>query len=287
MIALHLGADCTDGGTLIRSMLRSRSALAAQSIVVPPPRHYRTLIRAALAVLNGDASAADRVGAILDELVADQSAERTVLFGEGLICEPGQALDGQLLYPLAPLRLAAFRALVSERTIEFQMALCNPAILVPTLAGQPGGGEPMTGRKARELSWLATLTQIIKTNPGIRLTLWCNEDTPLIWPDVLRAVSGYQGPALLDGDNDLLSALLTDDGYTSLARSLIARPPANAADRRNRISAALEANARTGVLDMDVTLPGWSSEDIAAITEKYIADCAEIARLPGVRFIAP
>ncbi len=286
MIALHLGADCTDGGALIRSMLRSRSVLATQAIVVPPPRHYRTLIRAALAVLNGDTSAADRVGAILDDLVADQSAERTVLFAEGLICEPGQALDGQMLYPLAPLRLAAFRALVPGRTIEFQMALCNPAILVPTLAGRPGGN-PMTGQEARALSWLSTLTQIIRTNPGIRLTLWCNEDTPLIWPEVLRAVSGYQGPALLDGDNDLLSALLTDEGYTSLARSLIARPPASAADRRDRISAALEANARAGILDMDVALPGWNSEDIDAITESYVADCAEIARLPGVRFIAP
>ena len=29
------------------------------------------------------------------------------------------------------------------------------------------------------------------------------------------------------------------------------------------------------------------AEDIEAITERSIADCAEIARLPGVRFISP
>lgn len=287
-IALHLGSECTDGGVLIRSMLRSRSVLADQSIVVPPPRHYRTLIRAALAVLNGDTSGADRVDSVLDELVTSQTAERLVLFADRLICEPGQAIDGQLLYPLAPLRLAAFRALVPGRTIEFQMALCSPAILVPALAAQSdASGTSMTGQEARALSWLSTVTEIIRTNPGIRMTLWCNEDTPLIWPDVLRAISAYRGPALLDGDNDLLSALLTDTGYTSLARSLIARPPVSAADRRNRISAALEAHARPGSLEMDVTLPGWTTEDIEAITERYIADCAEIARLPGVRFVSP
>ena len=289
-IAFHLGADSTDGGRLMRSVLRSRAPLAEQSISVPPPRHYRTFVRAALAVLNGDTSNADQVAALFEDIAAREQMNRMVMFCDSLICEPGQALDGQMLYPLAPLRLAAFRALLPGRSPEFHLALCSPATLVPTLSLQPamsGQSRLMTGPEAADLSWLATLTQIIQTNPGIRLTLWCNEDTPLLWPDILRALTGYRGPALLEGDNDLLAALLTESGYTSLARSLIARPPVTAADRRNRISTALEADARPNALEIDVTLPGWSADDIATITSRYIADCAEIARLPGVTFLSP
>ena len=144
----------------------------------------------------------------------------------------------------------------------------------------------VTGAEARELSWLATMTEIIRTNPGIRLTLWCYEDAALIWPEVLRALSGYRGPALLDGDNDMLAMLLTEEGYRSLARSLLARPPRSVAERRDRIGTALEADAKPDVLALDISLPGWGGDDVRVISERYEEDCAEIARLPGVTFIA-
>lgn len=286
MIAFYLGADGTDSGRLLRSVLRSREILGSQSIIVPPPRHYRNLTRAALTVLNGDTSAAERVGALMDEVAAREPADRLVMFAESVFSEPGQAVDGHLLYPLAPLRLAAFRALLQGRPMEFHLALCNPATIAQALGTANDGARALTGAEARELSWLATMTEIIRTNPGIRLTLWCYEDAALIWPEVLRALSGYRGPALLDGDNDMLAMLLTEEGYRSLARSLLARPPRSVAERRDRIGTALEADAKPDVLALDVSLPGWGGDDVRVISERYEEDCAEIARLPGVTFIA-
>ena len=286
MIAFYLGADGTDSGRLLRSVLRSREILGSQSIIVPPPRHYRNLTRAALTVLNGDTSAAERVGALMDEVAAREPADRLVMFAESVFSEPGQAVDGHLLYPLAPLRLAAFRALLQGRPMEFHLALCNPATIAQALGTANDGARALTGAEARELSWLATMTEIIRTNPGIRLTLWCYEDAALIWPEVLRALSGYRGPALLDGDNDMLAMLLTEEGYRSLARSLLARPPRSVAERRDRIGTALEADAKPDVLALDIGLPGWGGDDVRVISERYEEDCAEIARLPGVTFIA-
>lgn len=286
MIAFYLGADGTDSGRLLRSVLRSREILGSQSIIVPPPRHYRNLTRAALTVLNGDTSAAERVGALMDEVAAREPADRLVMFAESVFSEPGQAVDGHLLYPLAPLRLAAFRALLQGRPMEFHLALCNPATIAQALGTANDGARALTGAEARELSWLATMTEIIRTNPGIRLTLWCYEDAALIWPEVLRALSGYRGPALLDGDNDMLAMLLTEEGYRSLARSLLARPPRSVAERRDRIGTALEADAKPDVLALDISLPGWGGDDVRVISERYEEDCAEIARLPGVTFIA-
>lgn len=286
MIAFYLGADGTDSGRLLRSVLRSREILGSQSIIVPPPRHYRNLTRAALTVLNGDTSAAERVGALMDEVAAREPADRLVMFAESVFSEPGQAVDGHLLYPLAPLRLAAFRALLQGRPMEFHLALCNPATIAQALGTANDGARALTGAEARELSWLATMTEIIRTNPGIRLTLWCYEDAALIWPEVLRALSGYRGPSLLDGDNDMLAMLLTEEGYRSLARSLLARPPRSVAERRDRIGTALEADAKPDVLALDISLPGWGGDDVRVISERYEEDCAEIARLPGVTFIA-
>ena len=84
----------------------------------------------------------------------------------------------------------------------------------------------------------------------------------------------------------MLAMLLTEEGYRSLARSLLARPPRSVAERRDRIGTALEADAKPDVLALDISLPGWGGDDVRVISERYEEDCAEIARLPGVTFIA-
>ena len=47
----------------------------------------------------------------------------------------------------------------------------------------------------RRLRWSDTVRNIRIHNPGVPLTVWCDEDTPLIWPEVLQAVSGH-APAI-------------------------------------------------------------------------------------------
>lgn len=289
-IVFHLGVHCTDDGRLVRSLLRSRAPLMGMGIAVPPPRRYRAMLRESYNILNGMAAPADVESLMIDTLTDDEETRRILLFHEGLLCIPQRAISDEGLYPMAPRRMAGFASLFPSHRVELHMALCNPATLVPTLAlrAGPNGYETVTdGAIVGRLSWLSTISRTLEANPGLELTLWCNEDTPLIWPEVLRALSGVEPDIELEGDLDLLAALLDDQGLAALTADLAGLAPSDRAARHAAMTRALEVHARPEEMEIDVPLPGWDAGLIEKITARYEADCAAIAELPGVRFIAP
>jgi hypothetical protein len=119
------------------------------------------------------------------------------------------------------------------------------------------------------------------------LVVWCNEDTPLIWPEVLRSLAGLPPEAELAGDFALLDAIMAPEGMTRMRAYLEAHPPRNAAQRRKIVTAFLDKFGLAEHIEMDVALPGWDAALIDDITAAYDADAAEIAAMPGVQFIAP
>lgn len=289
-IVFHLGAHCTDEGRLVRSLLRSRGALLNHAVAVPPPRHYRTLLRETLSILGGATATAKMQSLLLDTLVDADAITRLVLFHENLVCIPQRAISEEGLYPMIGRRLAIIGRLFPDHEVSFQLALCNPATLVPMLALQagPSGYETvMAGANVLRLRWLTTIRDIVQANPGIDLSLWCNEDTPLIWPEVLRGLAGVGPEVALDGDNDLLIALLTPEGWDWLQTALTEIIPTDASARRELVSQALDAHGLGENMQFDINLPGWTDDIVAQVTEAYIRDCAEIAAMPGVRFVQP
>jgi hypothetical protein len=289
-IVFQLGVHCTDDGRLVRSLLRSRGPLIHHGVTVPPPRRYRSMLRETLNILAGAPATSEAQELLIDTLTDEDGIRRIVLFHESLICIPQRAISDEGLYPMAPRRIAAFRNLFPDHEVEFHLALCNPAILVPTLAlrAGPDGYEAVTdGARVQRLSWFATISRILEANPEARLTLWCNEDTPLIWPEVLRTLAGVGSDVALEGDFDLLAALLTDEGLAALQAEVQELAPDDAGARRAAITRALEAHGRSEEIEIPIALPGWTEALIAEITERYEQDCEAAAGLPGVRFLQP
>lgn len=289
-IVFHLGAHCTDDGRLVRALLRSRARLFGHGVAVPPPRHYRQMIRETLAILNGAAASPEVQALLLETLTESEHINRIVLFHENLICLPQRAISEEGLYPMAGRRIGAFRRLFPSYPCEFHMALCNPATLIPALARLPGAGgydAVMAGANMLRLRWAPTIRAIVAENPGVALTLWCNEDTPLIWPEVLRGLTGLAGTVDLEGDGDLLAALLSEDGQNWLASALSEIDAFDVDGRRERVSEALEAYALPEQMEVDIDLPGWTAAAVEEITQAYITDCVALADLPGVRFLMP
>lgn len=289
-IVFHLGVHCTDDGRLIRSVLRSRTAFLDQPLHVPGPRSYRSLLRETLGILNG-APASDEVQSLLlDALTDDDEAERILLFHENLICLPQRIVSDQGLYAMAPRRLQAIANLFPGHQCEFHLALCNPAVLIPSLV-QRGVAENydavMGGADLGSQRWLPTIRRIVEANRAIDLTLWCSEDAALIWPQILRRICALPPDMALDGDTDMAAALMSDAGAAALRDGLAADPPASAEAWVGRVSAALEEHGRAEEMTLPVDLPGWTDEVVTDLTEAYIDECAAIASMPGVRFLSP
>ena len=129
--------------------------------------------------------------------------------------------------------------------------------------------------------------RILRDNPGVPLTIWCDEDTPLVWPEVLRAVSGLPEDAVLEGEQDLLASLMSGEGLTRMNSYLESHPPGTILQRRKIVSAFLDKFALPERIEVEVELPGWTEQIVDELTQSYDEDVYRIAHMDGVSFIAP
>lgn len=289
-IAYHLGVHGTDEDRLVRALVKNRGTLAARGIAVPSPRAYRQLLPKVAKTLRGGPAGPDTQQVILDALGEDGALDRLVFSHDNLLSFPLNAIGADGLYPTAPARIAAYANLFPQAEAEFFLALKNPATLVPALldrAAEANYDMIMSGAAPASLRWAPVIRRVLAQVPGIALTLWCAEDLPLLWPEVIRAIAGVGPEEALEGDHDLIATLMTDEGLAALKASVETQGPRSAAERRRETAGFLERHALPEALEVEIALPGWTGALVAAMTEAYDEDCAEIAALPGVTFLVP
>jgi hypothetical protein len=287
-IVYHLGVHFTDEDRLPRALLKSREALAAEGIVIPWPRHYRYLFRDLLVRLEGMRASAEIQTLILDACIRQDAPRRVVFSHADFLGNPSQALGGGMLYPGGAARVQALRNLFPESPVAFRLSLRNPATFLPQLFEASGEGDFdafLAGGDPERLRWSDLIARIGAAVPDCGVTVWCNEDTPLIWPEVVRTVAGSAPATPLAGVDEFLPTLLTEEGLRRMQAYLAEHPPASEARRRRVIDAFLEKFARPDRLAVEIDLPGWSQDYIDRLTEAYDADIGRIASLPGVTVV--
>jgi len=294
-LVFHLGAHSTDEERLIRTLAGNSEALATAGAHVPSPRAYRTALRDALIVLKGrPADAATQAGLL--EACAQGAlgpVERLIFSYENFLALPDRAIGPAGLYPAAAEKLAPLANLFPEAETEFHLGLINPAVLIAALVARQSGrsyDEILAGQPPEALRWgpviqrMAAATQAV---PNARLVLWCNEDLPLIFPELLRSLAGLAASTPLAGEHGLLETLMTEEGLRRMRGYLAQHPAQSVAQRRKVVTAFLDKFARPEVMETEIPLPGWTDELVARITAAYEEDIGMIAALEGVTFIAP
>jgi len=293
-IVYHLGAVCTDEERLLRCLLKNRGVLAQQGIVVPGPNRYRNLLRNTVISLKGQAATIDTQALVLEQIMGESVADRLILSWDSFLSLPPWVLDGAL-YPVAAERVRAFSQIFPEIEAEFHLAIRNPATFLPALCAKLATDkkrsktyEQFVGEiDIQALRWSDVIAQVLSVNPDVPLTIWCDEDTPLIWPEVLQAVSGHAPGTVLEDSDDLLAQIMSAEGLERLRAYLISHPPGSPALRRKVVSAFLDKFALPDRIEMEVELPGWVEDTVRALTDAYDQDVARIATMPGVTFLAP
>jgi hypothetical protein len=288
-IVYHLGAHCTDDDRLLRCLLKNRARLSAAGVVVPGPARYRRLLRDTAVQLRGQRASVETQALVLDQIMDEAEAERLILSWDSFLSFPQWALqDG--LYPMAGERIRAFTQIFPEIAAEFCLSIRNPATFLPALFDKQkvkSLPEFLDGTDPMALRWSDVIARIRAENPGITLTIWCDEDTPLIWPDVLARVTGMPEGTVFDDQDELLEMLMSAEGFGHYQGYVVDQPPKSAAHRRRIVAAFLSKFARPDQLEMEIEMPGWTHDTVARLTEAYEADVATIAAIPGVRVILP
>lgn len=283
----HLGAHCTDDGLLIRSILKNRASLAKESVGVPGPGRYRELIREISADLRGRVADQSTEAEIIEAIRDDETATRIVLSSDDFLCRPDAILGDDGLYPMSQTS-AWLRQSVPSHAVEFSLSIRNPASFVPEVLDQIGlGEEALDDVSIGDLMWSDVIADIAVANPGCRIVVWCHEDAPLLWSDIIQEVSGHDLGTEIDGAFDMLSRIMSADGMSRLVEFLAKHPSTSPSQRRRAISAFLEAHAIEAAMVTPIDLPGWTEETVATLTEAYEDDVRKIRTMPEVTFLTP
>jgi len=289
-VILHIGAHCTDDDLLIKTLLKNKDMLAELGTAVPSPSTYRKLLREALlAMANGQ----PRPGArelFLDQILDDPSTDRLILSNENFVSLPHRIFDGGVFYRLAAKRLSAMAELMQGDELEIYMSVRNPATFLSAAFSKVEGrsfSEFLDGADPNILRWSEVVLRIREAVPHIPLTIWSNEDTPLIWTQIIRDIAALEHRTKLKGGYDLLRSIMTQEGMLRFKSYISQSQPQTEVHLRRVIAAFLDKYAEEDAIEEELSAPGLSDQDIIAMTEAYEEDLYEIERIPGVTFLMP
>ncbi|WP_370161677.1 hypothetical protein [Limimaricola soesokkakensis] len=290
-IAFHIGANCTDDDRLLKSVTKNQPTLAERGIRVPGPARYRRLLRETIQHLRGAAPEPGTRDVLVDAIIDHgETTERLVLGNPAFICTPARICDAGCFHELAGFKARALATLFPDDWIELFLGIRNPASFLPACWEQTRGRafeEFMADLDPRTILWSDVLARLREAAPNAQLTVWCDEDSALLWPELVRALAGMSPDSPVEGAHDLVDEIMRPEGAARLRAYLDKHPPANAAQHRRIVSAFLDKYARDDAVETVIDLPGWDAALVAELTAIYEADLKRIAAMEGVRFISP
>ena len=139
----------------------------------------------------------------------------------------------------------------------------------------------------RLLRWGEMVARLRHAVPDVSITLWCNEDTPLIWGQIVREIAGMDHNQMIVGCMDLLAEIMAPDGYRRFRTYLKEHLEMTEIQRRRVIAAFLDKYALPDQIEDSVDVPGWTPALIAELTEIYDEDVFQLSAIQGVQMITP
>ncbi|MGR3493508.1 MAG: hypothetical protein ACU0DW_15765 [Shimia sp.] len=290
-IVYHIGAHATDEDRLLGSLAKNREALSKAGVAVPPTDRYRLPLRELLNAMGpAGQPTPDARDALIDQILEDNHAERVVMANPSFICIPARVFEHNQLYHLAGTRVAGLKRLFAEDEVEVFLGLRNPATFIPAVQGlmpRPARKGLLERIEPFAIEWSDMLIRMREAAPEVRLTVWCNEDSPLLWGQLVRALAGVDPTSRIAGGFDLLAEIMAPEGIARFKAYVKDHPPQSDDQMRRVIAAFLDKYVLDEEVEEELDLPGWTDEMVTALTENYERDLDKIAAIPGINFLEP
>lgn len=288
-LAFHIGAPNTDNGQLTWSLRKDAQPLLERGVLIRRPGTYLTAVTKLIHKQDREPVTDQEREALLASIIKDQDVSRLILSNSAFLGMPGWMLSGGRLFRNAGKNTASLRHAFPGNPCEFFLGLRDPATLIgPVFRSQSGRTwEQFAGRTDfLNLRWSDVVADILEHNPGCRLTVWCNEETPVIWPAILGDVTGLGGSFRFSGALDITRGIISEQGYERLEAYLASRPGLSQEQRERVHELFLSYFHSEEAVEEEIDLPGWSQPLVDAMGETYMADTELIRRMPGVTFLS-
>lgn len=289
-IVYHLGAPHTDNDQITWSLRKDAQLLADNGVMMRRPKEYRPQLKEMIVKLQGEVPSVGEQENLLGSIIRSQEVDRLIMSDARFLGVPSWMMYGGVFYKNAAKNTARIRDLFPDNPCEFFLGISNPANFIPAVfdaQSEKTYEKFLDGTDLASIRWSDVIRQIQEENPDCPLTVWCNEDTPIIWPTVLRELSGLDPQTRLQGELDIIQEIMSPDGVELLVKYLDERPTLTEVQRRRIRGIFLEKFYLDDAVEEEIDLPGWTDETIHALTRIYDDDVERIERLPGVNFIAP
>ena len=176
------------------------------------------------------------------------------------------------------------------RHFELFFAIRNPATFMPALLAKTNFNtieDIFRGYDPFSFRWSELFERIRAQVPDIPITVWCNEDTPLIWAEVVREMAALEPTVGFEGEFSLLAEIMTEAGMKRFRAYVAERPGMSEIQKRRVISAFLDKFADDEAVEEEYDIEGWTADKIDRLTDLYEEDIYAIQRVPGVTMISP
>ena len=291
-LVLHTGLHETDSDRLFKTLLRNREGLRPDGIAIPGPGKYRKLISEMLNALGDMTPAPDARDVLLDSILDQDTGhvDRLILSHENLFSVPKIAFQGGVVYRKAEQRLQTLRTIFSRDSMEVFISLRNPATFLPALLRATPHSDIsklLQGLDPAQIQWSDLIGRITAALPGVPVTVWCDEDTPLIWGELIREFAGVEPTYPIIGAYSRMADITSQEGMTRFRSYLAEKPDLNEVQIRRVMVAFLDKYADPSKVEHEFDLPEWDDHLVQDLTEQYEEDLFDIGRMPGVTLIAP
>jgi len=289
-IVYHLGAPYTDNEQVTWSLRKDAALLAEKRIYLRRPRLYRPLLAEMVQELQGDKPSIVDQENLLNSIIGRENFKRLIMTNSNFMGVPAWMFNGGLFYKNAGRNTAAIRNLFPDNPCEFSLGIADPAVFIPNVfRGQREKKYPqlMENTDLATVRWSDVIARIQEANPDCPITVWCNEDSPVIWPTILHRIAGLDPKIRLQGENDIINMIISEEGQTLLAKYLADRPNLTEEQRRRLRVVFLERFYLSEVVEEVIDLPGWTAETVEALTKIYDDDVNRIKQMDGVTFLSP
>ncbi|RPE67170.1 hypothetical protein EDD53_1574 [Pacificibacter maritimus] len=291
-ITLHIGAHHTRTPRLVSAINAGKKAFARENIFAPGPASYRPIISKALSQLDGLPPIDEEEDAVLAEILGDKTdAEHLIMINEDWAGERALMFKGAQLYTNIGETVQRVAELFSKHELRISMAIRNPAFLIN--AAQTVKVPPISlkwflkSNDPMDLSWQAPVDQVQKVLPNAKITMWCEEDTPLIWPRILRKIAGLPEDAPVRGALLAIEDALKPEGVARLRTFLRNHTLSTPQQYERSILAFLDKYADETVMSAACSVPGWTGQTVYDLSQNYEGDITALSKREGIDFILP
>lgn len=291
-VILHTGVHCTDEDRLLKGLLRNAEAWRHEGVAIPGPSNYRTLLTEALNKLRGGTPDPETRDVLLDAILQEDVGQfsRLVLSNGNFFSVPKLMFQNGYIYHRAEERLTTLSQVFRDSDLQLFMGLRDPASFLPAaFAATPHAdfSDFMEGLDPMRFRWSDLIRRIRGTLPELPITLWCNEDTPFLWGQIIREMAGIALGRKITGAFDLYSQIISREGMQRFRAFLKENPTITEGQKRRVMMAFLDKYALDDKIEEELDLPGWDAAYVDMLTEIYEDDLEVIGDMPGVRFLTP